>query len=166
MVLVDREVYNVLTFKPLFLEECTDVGSLNDIPKRLGFCLQIATLQTEDAIRQGISHSVGFGAAVLANDVFTYNLHEIGKGHDGATDDEVVQSLFVFASQVLGGAVGQSYGLAHLLGHVDLLARAVDEFKLAVGEENGQRNAGEAAAGAEIENAGTRAETDGLCDGQ
>ena len=166
MVLVDREVYNVLTFKPLFLEECTDVGSLNDIPKRLGFCLQIATLQTEDAIRQGISHSVGFGAAVLANDVFTYNLHEVGKGHDGATYNEVEQSLFILTPQMLWMAVDEADGLTDFLCHADLLARAVDELELAVGEENGQGNAGEAAAGAEVEDAGARAETDGLCDGQ
>ena len=137
MVLVDREVYNVLTFKPLFLEECTDISRLYDIPKGLGFCLQIATLQTENAVGQGISHSVGFGAALLANDVFTYNLHEVGKGHDGATDDEVEQSLFILTPQMLWMTVDEADGLTDFLCHTDFLARSVDELELAVGKEYG-----------------------------
>ena len=137
MVLIDWEVYNVLTFKPLFLEECTDVGSLNDIPKGLGFCLHIATLQTENAVGQGISHSVGFGATLLANDVFTYNLHKVGQGHDGTTDNEVEQSLFILTPQMLWMAVDEADGLTDFLCHADLLARAVDELELAVGEEYG-----------------------------
>ena len=166
MVLIDWEVYNVLTFKPLFLEECTDVGSLNDIPKRLGFCLQIATLQTEDAIRQGISHSVGFGAAVLANDVFTYNLHEVGKGHDGATDDEVEQSLFILTPQMLWMTVGEADGLTDFLCHKDFFARSIDELKLAVGKLYGQRYARKTATSAEVKDTGARTEMDYLCYGQ
>ena len=62
--------------------------------------------------------------------------------------------------------VGQSDGVGHLLRHTNLLARAVDEPELAVGEEYGQGDAGEASACAEVEDAGGRLEAAHLADGQ
>ena len=44
IVLVDGEVDDVFALEPLFMEEGTDVGGLNDIPERLGLGLQVATL--------------------------------------------------------------------------------------------------------------------------
>ena len=73
--------------------------------------------------------------------------------------------MLVFAAQVFGMAVVESDGLTHLLGHAYLLARAVDESEFAVGEEDGQGDTWEAAAGAEIEDAGAWAEVDTLGDG-
>ena len=62
-------------------------------------------------------------------------------------------------------AVLQTDGLTDFLCHSDLLARAVDEFELTVGEENGQRNARETTSSAEIEDLTARTETDHLGNG-
>ena len=62
--------------------------------------------------------------------------------------------------------IGQSDGLGHLVDYIDLLPSAVDEAELAFGEEDGQGNAGEAAASAEVENAGAWTEMNELGDSE
>ena len=65
-----------------------------------------------------------------------------------------------------GGAILKADGIAHLLSHANLLARAVDEFELALGEEDRKRHTGKAATRAEVENTSARAEIDNLGYGQ
>ena len=50
MVLADGQVDDMFLTEPLFIEEGADVGGLDDIPERLCFCLQVTSLETENAI--------------------------------------------------------------------------------------------------------------------
>ena len=95
-------------------------------------------------------------------DILLNDLHEVWQGHDCTTDHEVVETFFVFTTQMGRLAVLQSDGIADLLSHANFLARAVDELELAVGKENGQRDAGETTARAEIEDLTAWTETDDL----
>ena len=145
-------------FEPFFVEELTDVGELHNLVEWSCLRLQVATFQADDAIGQGVALRLG--------DVLADNLHEVGQGHDGAAHHEVVAAFLVLTAQVLGVAVLEADGLADFLGDADLLARAVDEFELAFGVEDGEGDARETAASAEVENLGARAESADLGDGQ
>ena len=152
------QIYNIFAFIPVFGEEGADVGGLHDVTEGLRLGLQVTALEAEDAVGQGVQLGLG--------NVLAHDLHEVGQGHHGAADDEVVLSALVLAAQVFRMAVRQADGLADLLRHADFLARAVDELELTVGEEDGQGDAGESTAGAEVEDARAGTETDGLGDGQ
>ena len=143
--------------EPLLLEETADLCGLDDVPEGVYLCLQVAAFEAEDAVGQGI--------LLLLGDVLPDNPDEIGQRHDGTAHHKVVVALLVFTTQVRRLTVLQSDGITDFLSDTDLLARAVDELELAFGEENGQRNAREPAASAEIENRGARTEIDDLGDG-
>ena len=53
----------------------------------------------------------------------------------------------MFSHQVL-----KSDSVSHLIAHLNLLAGAVDEFELALREEDGERDARETTAASEVEN--------------
>ena len=144
--------------EPLLVEELADVGEFDDVVEGVGLGLQVAALEADDAVGEGVALGLG--------DVLADDLHEVGQGHDGAADHEVVAAFLVLAAQVFGLAVAESDGLTDLLGDADLFARAVDKFETAVGEEDGQGDAGEAAACAEVEDLGAGTEADDLGDGQ
>ena len=110
----------------------------------------MAAFQTDDAVGQCILLLFGY--------VFADYLCKVGQGHDGTADHEVLFALLFLATKMAGLAVFQSDGVADLLSHTDFLARAVDELKLAFGKQDSQRNAWEAAASAEVENACAGAE--------
>ena len=92
-----------------------------------------------------------------------YYLDQVGQGHYGTAYDEVVLALLFFSPQVLGVAILQTDGAAHLLRHAYLLARTVDELELCLGEQDGKGDAGEPSAGAEVENPRAWPEVDALC---
>ena len=56
--------------------------------------------------------------------------------------------------------VFQSYGVGDGLGHAHFFAYAVDEAEVGFGEEDGEGDAGETAARAEVEDARAGAEAD------
>ena len=126
--------------------------------ERTDLSLQVTALQTDDAVGQGV--------LLCLRDILTHDLHQVGQGHHRTAHHEVVLPLLVLTAQVLGMTVLQTDGVAHLLGHTDLLARTVDEFEPTVWEEDGQGDAGEPTACAEVEDLGTGTETDRLGDGQ
>ncbi len=140
--------------EPFLREETADFGGLDNLLVRLYFCLQITAFQAENAVRQGV--------LLMFGDVFLNNLHQIGQGHNGTTDNKVVETFLILTTQVGGLAVLQSDGITHFLGYTDLLACTIDQLELTIGEEDGQRNAGKTSAGAEIENLGAGTETDDL----
>jgi hypothetical protein len=65
-----------------------------------------------------------------------------------------------------GSAVLKADDITNLLSHANLLARAVDKFKLTLGEEYREGNTRESASCAEVENTGAGAEVDNLGNGQ
>ena len=67
---------------------------------------------------------------------------------------------------MLGGDIGEAEGGDDLVADAYLLADAIDQMELRLGEHDGQRYAGEAAAGAEVHDAGAGAEMDNLGDAQ
>ena len=127
------------------------LGEAHNLLERLGLGLQIAALQTDESVWQGV-------VLVLMRDVLLNNLHEVGQGHHGTAHHEVVLCLLLLARQLLSHNVLQSDGLCHLVHHADLLARAVDHLKLALRKHYCQGNAGEASARAKVENARAVAE--------
>lgn len=140
--------------EPLLSEETADFGGLDNLLIRLYLSLQITAFQAENAVGQGVLLTLG--------DILLNDLHQVGQGHDGTTDHKVVETFLILTTQVGGLTVFQSDGIAHLLGHTDLLARTIDQLELTIGEENGQRNAGKSSAGAEVENLSAGTETDDL----
>ena len=120
--------------------------------------LQVAALKAENTI--------GKGVAGRLRDVFAHKLYKVGQGHYGTANDEVVLILLVLATQMSGGAVLKTDGIAHLLSHANLLSRTVDKLELALWEENREGHTRESAACAEVENAGSWAEIDNLGYGQ
>jgi hypothetical protein len=82
---------------------------------------------------------------------------EVFEGGDGAGDGEVeFPVLDLFCAAVLGGDIGQADGLGDGLYYLDLFADAVYEVEAGIGEEDGQGDAGEAAAGADIDDVHAR----------
>src|SRR3712207_4921861 len=102
---------------------------LYNLLKGLKFVVELAALKADEA--------VGSGVMLRGGEVLTHNLHQVGQWHDGSAHHEVELSTFLFASQMLGLYVLQAYGLGHFSGHPYLLARAIDELKLAFGEHDG-----------------------------
>ena len=151
------EINDVFLLEPFFIEETADFRCLNDIPERLGLCLQIAAFETKNA--------VGKGVLVLLGDVFLHDFDEVGQWHDSTTDHKIVETFFVFTTQVRGLAILQSNSLANFLSDTDFLSCTVDELELAVWEEYGQWDAWETTACAKVEYSGAFAETDDLGDG-
>ena len=60
----------------------------------------------------------------------------------------------------------QSDSVANLLSHAYLLARSVNQLKIAFGKENGQRNTWETATRTEVQNLGAWGKLNHLADGQ
>jgi len=142
----------MLGLEPFFGEVIRQFGTHGYVAEGLGFALKIAAFQTDD--------SVGHGIALFIGDVFAHNLHQVGQWHHGTAHHKVVFALLVLAAQVLGLAVGQADGMAYLLGHANLLARPVNQFELAFGKHDGQGNAGETTACAEVKHMGLGPELD------
>ena len=71
--------------------------------------LQIATLQADNAIGQGI--------LLLLRDVLTHQFYQVGEGHHGTAHNKVVLILLILATQMGGLAVLQANGIAPLLCH-------------------------------------------------
>ena len=145
-------------FEPFFLEEGADVGGLDNLIEGPEFGLKVTALETDDAVGQGIMLRLG--------NVLTDDLGEIGQGHHGTAHYEVILFLLFLTAQVDGLTVLEADGLADFLRHADLLTRTVDEFELALGEEDGQGNAWETAARAEVEDACAWTKADDLGNGQ
>ena len=122
----------------------------NNVLKRTSLAVEATALQADDAIGQGI--------LLALTDVLAYYLHQVGKGHHGTRHHEVVQSVLVLATQMARLAVLQSDGLAHFLGHPNLLARSVNELERYFREQDGQRYARKAPACTEVEHTGARLE--------
>jgi hypothetical protein len=133
----------------LHLYEATEGGELG---------IELSALEAEEA--------VGEGVMTVGEDVLTDNLDEVREGHDGAADDEMEAVVLVLTAPVDGLAVLQSDGSDDLLGDTNLLAGAVDEAERALGKEDGKGDAGEAAAGAEIEETGAGTEGGHTGDGE
>ena len=136
-----------------------NLGEAHDVLERLCLSLQVAALKADESVRQRV-------VLVLAVHVLLYYLHEVGQRHHGATHHEVVLRLLFFARKLFSHHVLQSDSLRHLVHHANLLARAVDELELAIGEHNGERNAREAAARAEVEHLSAFAEANLMSDGE
>ena len=145
-------------FEPFFLEEGADVGGLDNLIEGPEFGLKVTALETDDAVGQGIMLRLG--------NVLTDNLGEIGQGHHGTAHYEVILVFLFLTAQVDGLTVLEADGLADFLRHADLLTRTVDEFELALGEEDGQGDARKTTARAEVEDAGAWSEVDNLSDCQ
>ena len=120
-----------------------DLGCLHDVAEGLALFVHVASLETD--------HAVGQGVLLLLRHVLAHDLHEVGQLHDGAAHDKVELGVFLLASELHGLHVLQANGCCHLVDHTNFLCRAVDHLKMAVGEHDGQGNAREAAARAEIE---------------
>ena len=75
---LEGQVDDVLATEPVFGEEGTDVGGLDDVAEWLRLCLQVAALEADDAVGQGIGYGVALYAALLANDVLADNLYQVG----------------------------------------------------------------------------------------
>ena len=89
-------------------------------------------------------------------DIFHDERNEGVERHDGAADDEI-ESLTALADvAVLKGDIRQAEVVGDAAGDVDLLADAVDEMEMTVGIDGGERDAGEAAARAQIEDGRAR----------
>ena len=142
------------------MEESADLSCFDDMTEGIRLGLQTAALEAQDAVGQGVGYCIGLCASLLADDVLADDLHKVGKGHDRTADHEIILAFLVLAPQVLGMAVAEADGLAHLLCHTDLLACAVDKLELAVREEYGEGDAWEASSCTEVENTGARTETD------
>ena len=143
--------------------------------------LQLAALEGDEAVGEGVG-----GVRVLC-DMRARNLHEVGQGHHRAADDEVeagglkeggwgsgffLQLLGIgdvahfLGAGVLGGDIGEAEGGDDLVADAYLLADAIDQVELRLGEHDGQGYAREAAAGAEVHDAGAGAEVDDFGDAQ
>ena len=143
--------------EPLFLEETADFRGLDDMLEGLCLCLQITAFETENTVGQGVLMFLG--------DVLLHNLDEIGQRHDRTAHHTVVSSLFVLTTQMYRLAVLQADGIADFLSDPDFLACAVDEPELTFRKKDGQGDAREPAACAEVEDLGAGTEADDLGDG-
>lgn len=91
-------------------------------------------------------------------DIFHDERDESVERHDCAADDEI-ESLTALADvAVLKGHIREAEVVGDAAGNIDLLADAVDEMKMTVGIDGGERDAGEAAARAQIEDGRARLE--------
>lgn len=114
--------------------------------------IDIASLETNK------SGSVTVLAMAGRTDIFHYERDESVKRHDGATDDEI-ESLTALADvAMLKGDISEADVLGNATGDINLLADAVDEMEMTVGIDGGERDAGEAAASAQIEDGRARLE--------
>lgn len=95
--------------------------------------------------------TIGDGIVMARRDVFLHQTEEVGSVHDSTADNEVVEAVFVHYVAVGRLNICESERLSHLVDHLDFLANRVDEVELALGEEDGEGNAGEATTRANIE---------------
>ena len=120
----------------------------------LQFFFQIAAFQTQKSVRQSV--------LPLLLKVFLDNLHQVGKLHYRTAYHEIVLAFFVLSAQVLSLEILQIDCRSHLVADSDFLARSIYQLELAFREEDGERNARETSAAAEIENLRARTEIDGF----
>ena len=143
--LLCRNINQLLVLaEPLLIEEGAERGDFRNLIILLEFLLQIAALETEQTIRQGILTSL---LEVLLDD-----LHQVGQLHYGTAHHEVVLAFLVLTAQVFSHQVLESDSASHLIAHLNLLAGAVDELELALREEDGERDARKTTAASEVEN--------------
>src|SRR5580658_6414619 len=84
------------------------------------------------------------------------------EGSDGAGDGCVEFAAFdLFGADMCGSDVVQADGCGDGVNDFYLLADAVDEVEFGAGEKDGEGNAGETAAGADIEHFDVRLEVEG-----
>ena len=92
---------------------------------------------------------------------------EFPEGGDGPGHGEVEFAvLYLLGAAVAGSDVGEAGSLAYGFDDFDLFADAIDEMKAGVGKEDGQWDAGEAAAGADVDDVRTWFDGEGGGDGQ
>ena len=120
----------------------------------LQFFFQIAALQTQKSVRQSV-------LSFLLK-VFLDNLHQVRKLHYRTAYYEVVLAFFVLSAQMFSLEILQIDCRSHLVADSYFLARSIYQLELAFREEDGERNARETSAAAEIENLRARTEIDGL----
>ena len=120
----------------------------------LQFFFQIAALQTQKSVRQSVLS--------LLLKVFLDNLHQVRKLHYRTAYHEIELAFFVLSAQVLCLEILQIDCRSHLVADSDFLARSIYQLELAFREEDGERNARETSAAAEIENLRARTEMDGF----
>ena len=103
---------------------------------------------------------------LLFSDILLRNLNKVGQGHNGTTNHKIIKPFFVLCPEMGRMAVGQSYGIGHLLCYPYLLACAIDEFEFCLWKHDGQWNSGKAATRTEIQDARAGTERYGLGYGQ
>ena len=113
---------------------------------RHGFLFQLASLQTDE--------SVGQGVPLLGADVLADNLQQVGEGHHGTAHHIVELLLFLLGAAMAEGDVLQADGRGYLRGHTHFLPDAVHQVELHLGEEYGQGDAGESASSAQVHDGG------------
>lgn len=92
--------------------------------------------------------------------------YKFAKVHHCAAYDEVKAVFFLDDIAVDALHILEADGLGDGFGYAHLLAYTVDEAELYLGEEYGERYAGESATCAEVEDAGAGAEVDDLGDAE
>ena len=134
----EGNVNHLLGLKEGLLEVVAQVSEVGAAFQRIGFTFQLAPLQANQSVRQGV--------LLLGGDVLADNLDQVGQRHHGTAYYEVELALLLLSPLVGGSYVLQSDSLRYLASHAHLLADAIYQVEMHLGEEDGQGNAGEAAA--------------------
>ena len=124
----------------------------------MNLCLQVAALEDDEP--------VGHGVALGAADVLADEFHKVGQGHHGTADHKIELAFLLLGALLYARNIVQTNGLRDFVGDAYLLADAVDERELALGEQDGEGYAGETAACADIQDGGAALEGDDLRDGK
>lgn len=152
------QVDDGFAFEPVGWEQGGDVRGLDDVVERMNLRLQVAPLEDDEPIRHGVALGV---ADVLADE-----FHEVGQGHHGTADHEIELAFLLLGALLYARNIVQTNGLRDFVGDAYLLADAVDERELALGEQDGEGDAREAATRADIKDSGAAPEGEDLRDGE
>ena len=106
------------------------------------------------------------GVVLRLGDFFLHPGDEFAQRGDGAGDHKIVFAVQLLSADLHSLGIGESDAIDDIGDHLDFLANGVDEGKAGVGEEDGERDPRETAAGAHIENLAHGGEGHHLGDGQ
>lgn len=152
------DVDDVFLVEFVVVEEVADGIGLGFFRDGGEFFGEVAAFEVKDAVWE----LVEAGALYF----FADPVHELRELGDGAGDDEVHLAVNFFDAAVEGDGVGEAEAFDAVLHDFDFLADRVDEEEAGFGEGNGEGDAGETAAGADVDDGGVRLEGHDLGDGE